>query len=149
MDILDLLKSDHLLVANLFDVIKEETDRQESFGLFDEIRRTLELHFRAEEASCYPILREIPAFERLVSRSYDDHQDIRRLIDELCNTPDTRDGIAFQNRLLELKNHVESHVIEEERDLFELVCQELDAQEREKLGDLFTLAKSKFEQLVA
>jgi hemerythrin superfamily protein len=149
MDILVVLKSDHLLLAKLFDAIKEETNRQEIFGLFEEVRRTLELHFNAEEAACYPILRKFPDFERIISRSYNDHQDIRKLIDELCNTPDTRNGIAFQNRLLELKNHVESHVIEEERDLFELVCQELDAQEREKLGDLFTLAKSKFEQLVA
>jgi hemerythrin len=151
MDILELLQADHRLIAKLFDliVIKDEDDRQEGFTLFVEIRRELELHFQAEEASCYPIFLKIPSFKSLISKSYNDHQDIRRLLFELNNTPETLDGIAFQNRLLELKNHVESHVIEEERDVFDLVCQELDAKEREKLGDLFTLAKSKFEQLVA
>jgi hemerythrin superfamily protein len=149
MDILDLMTADHNLIAKLFDVIKEETDRQESFGIFEEIRRELDLHFQAEEASCYPIFLKLPTFKVLVGKSYNDHQDIRKLLNELCNMPDTRDGIAFQNRILELKNHVESHVIEEERDLFELVRQELDAPERERLGNLFSLAKSQFEESVA
>lgn len=149
MDIVDLLKIDHRLITNLFDLIKGESDRQEALLLFDNIRRELELHFQAEEVACYPIFSKLPAFKTLVSKSYNDHQDIRQLIGSLNNIPDTRDGIAFQNRLLELKNHVESHVIEEERDLFELVCQELDTSEREKLGRLFSLTKARIEESVA
>jgi hemerythrin superfamily protein len=149
MDIVDLLKNDHRRIARLFDVIKEETDREACFLLFESIKRQLELHFQAEEECCYPIFLKRSAFRMVVCKSSDDHLDIRKLLEELSNTPETRDGIAFQNRLLELKNHVESHIVEEERDLFELVSQELDASERENLGNLFTLAKSKFERLVA
>jgi hemerythrin superfamily protein len=149
MDIVEVIKTDHRLLANLFDLIKEESDRQESLLLFDDIKRELELHFHASETSCYPIFLNRPSFKGVVCKSYDDHQDIRQLLDELCKTPDTRDGIAFQNRLLELKNHVESHVVEEERDLFDLIGQELDASERENLGNLFALAKSKFDPLAA
>jgi hypothetical protein len=128
MRVTDLLRVDHQRVHDLFLEAETTTERNRRRELLDMIGEELELHAQAEEEIVYP------AFHR-VSRGIDDarqgHQHMRRLIGEV-RALDPGVG-EFSRRLLELKQAVLVHVIEEEGGIF-VDAAALGHDELERLG---------------
>jgi hemerythrin superfamily protein len=144
MDVLELIKIDHRRISDLFVDIKGESGRQQRLLLFQNIRHDLELHTYAEENVFYPAFRNYPAFQGLLKEFYSDHADVKKMLKEISEMG--VDTVEFENKIVELINHVEAHVAEEEGEFFSLVKQEMKRREREQIGRLFELVKHEREE---
>jgi hypothetical protein len=115
MDIYELLKSDHEVVAKLFKQI-EDAEGEER----EELVRTLELellpHAQAEQALFYEPLKEFEATKDIVLEGDEEHAQIEHLLEELKSV-DVEDE-TFEAKLSVLKEAVEHHVEEEEGEMF-------------------------------
>src|SRR5262245_44644510 len=86
MQAIKVLRKDHSTVRSLFDKL-ERTARsahEKKNDLFEQIRRELQLHMRAEEEIFYPALK---AFNeegwRMVAEALKDHRDIDQLLTQI------------------------------------------------------------------
>jgi hemerythrin superfamily protein len=123
MDALELLKADHDRVSELFDRIELTSDPTEKRELFDLVQLELDTHMFVEEKGFYPVLAEREELKDLVAGSYDEHQEVRSLLEEIQRTPY---GNERENRISELFAVVEHHVKEEEEELFPKVEKSFD-----------------------
>jgi hemerythrin superfamily protein len=147
MDVLDVVKADHNRVESWLEQIKDEMGKQQRRLLFKNIAKELELHAYAEENVFYATLKKYPSMASLLKDSLENHQEIRKLIQEIDQLQDQE--VEFQNKILELKNHVEAHVSLEESEIFVFVKHEIKAPDRERLGRLFLAIKREYQESAA
>src|SRR4051812_25380989 len=83
MDALDLLKSDHHRVRDLFNEIKRTEGGQRKRLLFEDIRHELTVHSYVEETVFYPSFRKFPQFSELLAESFSEHAQVKSLLDEI------------------------------------------------------------------
>ena len=111
-----LLKHDHAQVRRLFAQIGR-TDRTRVArrrALLDQLVTTLDVHAKTEEELFYPVI--APLAPRAVDEGEDEHAEIRSLIAEVQGC--AADSPELDRALASLRDQVEHHVAEEERDLF-------------------------------
>lgn len=117
----DLLKSDHRQVRRLFDEYgKLAADAVESKrAVFDRLHQALTVHARIEEEIFYPAIGEAGTDEEsaeLLDDARDAHDQVRSALEDLVERgPQDED---FDAKMEALKEDVEAHVEEEERELF-------------------------------
>jgi hemerythrin-like domain-containing protein len=131
MHAFDLLREDHSQVDRLFNLIEETTDFDEKQRLFWELKQGLDAHSYIEEAVFYPLFQEDEELQDLIETAFDDHQEVRELLNEMNQTTDQEE---FDDQLLELTECVQSHVEEEENELFPIVERKLSDKELRELG---------------
>ena len=135
-DVIALLKEDHANVRELLGKLVEGKSRAQKSRqeLFTEIEMELELHSRVEEEIVYP------AFLELVERSdrhlffeaQEEHALVRRVMDEMdAGSPEDEE---FTARAKVLKDLVEHHAKEEEREMFPLLKSETEPQRLREMG---------------
>lgn len=113
MRVTDLLRDDHQRVHDLFLELEATGDGQRRQELRDTITEELEIHAQAEEELVYPAFRQ--ASER-IDDAVHGHEHMRGVIGEVQGLdPDAED---FKDRLLQLKQTVIVHVMEEEGGVF-------------------------------
>jgi hemerythrin superfamily protein len=135
MDALDVLKSDHEKVRSLYEQIKAGSESGMRSGLMAQLRVELNTHARIEETVFYPAFKNYPEFRGILGDAYADHREIKNLLRQM----DESSGLQG---LDELMSKVESHVKEEENDLFPMVRKLMKRSEREVLGRHLIAAKS-------
>lgn len=137
MDALDLLKSDHDRVKNLFQQALDNHGSPQFTSLIRQIKNELEAHTRVEEQVFYPAFANYPEFKELLGRSYQEHRFISDLARHLSLAPDS-DPISTSNewnrRIRDLFESVSQHVLEEEKEFFPRVRKIMKRSEREQLG---------------
>jgi hemerythrin superfamily protein len=111
MLVTDLIADDHRNFQRLFFELEEA--RPPAREMLERLVEALDVHAQAEEAVFYPAVRE-------VSRRIDDaeagHEHMRALIEKtLAASPGSRD---FAEALLQLKQTVVNHAMEEEGGVF-------------------------------
>ncbi len=131
MNALQLLKEDHNRISALFEQLQDANDFSEKRELFQELRQELDLHTQLEENLFYPRCAEFDEISDLIDESYEDHHEIRELIQELDDISEERE---FDDKLEELVDAVEGHVEDEESDLFPKVEELIDSDELDELG---------------
>jgi hemerythrin superfamily protein len=131
MDALELLKSDHQRISDLFDQFKNTNGLQGQKEIYRSIHRELSVHSHMEETTFYPAFRNYPEFNALITQSFDDHRKLKALLEEIRSI---RDPGQFQSKVHELMDSVLSHVQVEENELFPKVRQLMKRPERETLG---------------
>jgi len=112
-----MLKQDHKKVSAVIQQMMEgeESQRQE---LFEQLKQELTAHMKLEEKLLYPLLKESEQTHDQILESYEEHREVKHQLGVLQRTPP--DAENWQAVLTVLKENIEHHVKEEERELFKL-----------------------------
>lgn len=142
MDLYQLLRQDHLKAKRLFERLGEAGQATNArTQLFAELKHELELHTEVEERHFYPALEGYDEAHDLVDEALEEHDEVRRLLEELDQAEQDSDDWGAQ--LAELQEEVEFHVEEEETELFPLAQQLLDKAKVEEIARAIEQDKAK------
>jgi hemerythrin-like domain-containing protein len=135
MDAIGLLKKDHSYIQSLFNkfdrVSRDSYDKK--FKLYDEIRSELELHTHVEEEFFYPVIKEIdPKGKALIIDAMREHKDVNVLIGQIDRLESSDPN--FEDRVQGLIEHVEHHIAEEEREMFQFAQESCSREQLEDIG---------------
>jgi iron-sulfur cluster repair protein YtfE (RIC family) len=143
MNALELLKTDHRKVAELFEQA-ESAEGSARVSLFEKIKTELEIHAHIEETIFYPKLREEGNEELadIVKEGLEEHHQVKMFLREISALADDSD--KFEPKLKVLMEDVEHHVEEEESEMFPLVEAQFDSDVLEELGAELEAEKRNF-----
>lgn len=133
-----LLESQHRKVEALFK--KLEGGRADPAPLLEELANNLAAHMAIEQDIFYPAIKELD--EDVVNEAYEEHSIAEVALKRLLAT-DPGDE-AFQARVTTLKELIEHHVEEEEKELFPEVEKTLEDETLSKLGKAM---KTRFDEV--
>ena len=150
MDAIQLLKKDHEKVRGLLSELSDTTSRAEKSRteLLAKISQELEIHTQIEEEIFYPAFREAAknAEDReMFHEALEEHHAAGDLVlPDLMETEVTSD--RFGGRAKVLKELVEHHADEEEKEMFKRARQLLSDEQLEELGARMEQRKRELEQ---
>lgn len=124
-DIYDLLKQEHLDVKELF----RKTLDQRNSSSFEKIEKELCLHMMNEEKYLYPPLEDVDKITLL--EGYEEHTIAKRLIKDIKNETELSDLWFAKTKVL--KEIIEHHIKEEERDIFSIAKTTLSNEQEEEI----------------
>lgn len=133
MNAIDLLEKQHREVEELFEEFEEtgEGARKTKERLCQQISDRLAVHAEIEEKLFYPESKQSET-EDLLRESVEEHLAVKRLLADLMENG--VDDENFDARMKVLKEQVEHHVEEEEKELFPKVKKSCSKEELEDLG---------------
>jgi hemerythrin superfamily protein len=142
MNALELLKTDHQKVKELFKKAEGNTNEKQQKQLFDQIKAELETHAHIEETIFYPAVAKNEDLKDMVLESLEEHKQVKTLLREMENL--TSDSEKFEPKLKVLMENVEHHAVEEEEGkMFPKVRKFMKSAELEELGQELESAKEK------
>jgi len=142
MDALELLKTDHKTVKELFKKVETSKNDKQQKQLFEEIKMELETHTHIEETVFYPAVAKHDELKDMVLESLEEHKQVKTLLREMDNL--TEDSEKFEPKLKVLMENVEHHAEEEEEaKMFPKVRKLMDAGALDQLGQELEAAKDK------
>jgi iron-sulfur cluster repair protein YtfE (RIC family) len=126
MDLYQLLRQDHQKVKRLFERIDDTFDAttKSRERLFGELKQELELHSEMEERHFYPALEQREELRDLVEDAREEHEEMAELLAALDEGD--KDEEEWASQLEELRETVETHVEEEEGEIFPKAQELLD-----------------------
>lgn len=137
MDAIQLLKADHKLVKGLLSELTETSERatKKRADLLHEIQVNLTAHTTIEEEIFYPAFKEAgkKAEAKMYFEAVEEHRAAEDLVlpDLLKTDPGS---VEFSGRAKVLKELIEHHADEEEKEMFKDAKQLLSADELKDLG---------------
>lgn len=132
MDVFKLLKQDHKVAKKLFKEIEKEEAQKKREKAFEQLERELTLHTEVEETIVYPRLREEDKLKEVTLEAYEEHAVAKQLLKDLAST--SMDDERWDAKLSVLKEIIEHHVEEEEKEVFPKAQKLLDKKEAKELG---------------
>jgi hemerythrin superfamily protein len=142
MDALELLKTDHKTVKDLFKKVEASKNDKQQKQLFEEIKMELETHTHIEETVFYPAVAKHDELKDMVLESLEEHKQVKTLLREMDNL--TEDSEKFEPKLKVLMENVEHHAEEEEEaKMFPKVRKLMDTAALDQLGEELEAAKDK------
>lgn len=144
MDAIDLLTRDHRDVEDLFTRIKETDLPDVKEELFQQIAHALTLHAVIEEQHFYPAVRSGDT-QGLLKTFMEDHDQVKRKLARLLDLE--TDDEDFDRQVDALRAEVESHVMQEETELFARVRAMVPPDGLRELGDQMAATKSALAEL--
>jgi hypothetical protein len=112
---IEMLAAQHDEIANLFDDLEDESSLMRKRQLWEALADALAVHVTIEERHFYPAVR-VADTEELLNESLDEHLAVKRVLADMLMTP--VDDETFDAKASALRELVEGHVEEEERELF-------------------------------
>jgi hemerythrin superfamily protein len=131
MNAIDLLESQHRDVEDLFSKIENAKRSEKKAEFFDQLADSLAIHAAIEEHHFYPSVRDRRT-EDILLESLEEHLAIKRVLADLLDT-DVEDE-TFEAKMSVLKEEIEHHVKEEEKDLFPKVKKLFNEAELNAIG---------------
>lgn len=131
MNAIDLLKSQHREVEQLFSKLEKAKGAKSKRAAFEAVADALAAHATIEEHQFYPAVKA-KRTEDILLESLEEHLGIKRVLADLLQI--SADDETFDAKAKVLKEQVEHHVEEEEEDLFPKVKKLLAKEELEELG---------------
>jgi len=125
----ELLKRDHRAVQALFDQYGKARPAEKA-EIFRRLKQELDLHTRIEEDVFYPALHKARPGAK-VREALEEHHVVDALLSELA---DLSIGEVFDAKMKVLRENVEHHVKEEEREMFEDAKKSFSPTKLEELG---------------
>lgn len=142
-DAIELLKSDHRKVEALFEEFEKSKRGEKRERLVQEICKELTLHADLEETEFYPLVRRtLKDTEDMIDEAQVEHASLRWLIKQLQAA--NAESELYEAKVAVLKEYVQHHVKEEEKELFPKVKKsEIDIDE---LGEKLQTSKLELEK---
>lgn len=135
MDIYSQLKEDHdetkQLMEQILDAGPRSAKKRET--LFQDFRIALTVHSKVEEAVFYSQLKYNPDLKVSELEAENEHRVVSLLLEELNTTP--KDGPEWLAKFKLLKELLEHHIQEEEKEIFKEAKQVLSDELAEDLGN--------------
>jgi len=142
MNALELLKTDHKTVKELFEKVEASENDKQQKKLFEQIKEELETHTHIEETVFYPAVTKIEELKDMVLESLEEHKQVKTLLREIDNLAE--DSEKFEPKLKVLMENVEHHAVEEEEEkMFPKLRKLMSTEELEQLGHELEMAKDK------
>lgn len=114
-DVIEMLKTDHRQVQDLFTRF-EDADKRTRSSIADEALTALEVHAALEEELVYPAIAEVIDDEETINEAKEEHHVAKLLIKELRRMDAEDEGFSTKFKVLgELVGH---HIEEEEGEVF-------------------------------
>jgi hemerythrin-like domain-containing protein len=146
MDAIQLLKDDHQKMKKLLSDLESTTEQDTSKRqqLFTTVKEELTVHEAIEEEIFYPALKEHQKAKEIVLEAYEEHGVVDMVMTEI-------EGLAFDDetwgaKFKVMKENIEHHIEEEEKEMFK---QARDVFEKQDLEDLGQQMMARKEQLQA
>lgn len=145
-DAIDLLKTDHRKVEDLFAKVKENEDGNNA-STFKKIKEELDVHAHIEETIFYPHLLDKgdKELKKIVREGLEEHTQVKVLLAELADL--SGDSATFKAKITVLMENVEHHVEEEEDEMFSMVQDQIPADTLQRLGSLMQGEKVKVKRM--
>lgn len=146
LDAIEILQQDHLIFTNLLEKIAATTERAEVTReeLFSKLKLLLDAHAHIEETIFYPAIEAAKETHRITLEGYEEHAVVKSLLTQLkAQDHQTEEWTA---KFSVLKENLEHHIKEEEKDMFPHSKKVLSTETLEKLGQAMRVAKEKFLQ---
>ena len=142
----DLLKTDHRKVEDLFATVKENEDGNNA-ATFNKIKSELDVHTHIEETIFYPHLLEKgdKELKKIVREGLEEHAQVKDLLVEIAGL--SGDSPTFKAKLKVLMENVEHHVEEEEDEMFPMVEDQIPEETLRRLGSLMQAEKAKVNKM--
>jgi hemerythrin superfamily protein len=116
-DAIAMLEADHRKVEALFSEYEKSKQKDKRSQVVDTICRELSLHAALEEAAFYPVVKDALGDESdLVDEAQVEHASLKWLIHQLQTEPANTE--LYAAKVTVLKEYVNHHVKEEEKELF-------------------------------
>ncbi|MDI6853089.1 MAG: hemerythrin domain-containing protein [Deltaproteobacteria bacterium] len=139
MPLFQMLQKDHDEVKQLFSQIEKGGDREK---LFSQLKDEVNLHQEVEEKFFYPALEKSNAEVReKVFESYEEHHVAKTVLKEFDKMSPSDE--RWKAKLMVLKELVEHHIEEEEKELFKMAKKALDKKQIQEITDKIEQRKSK------
>jgi hemerythrin-like domain-containing protein len=144
MNAIDLLKTDHDVVDELFKQV-EDTPPSKHAPLFKKIKNELDTHAHIEEKIFYPTLisKGDKALADITKEGLEEHAQMKKFLKEISGSTSTDKREAKMKVLIEDTRH---HVQEEENEMFPMVESQFSSEELDKLGERLEAEKMKFQK---
>lgn len=126
------LKKDHRTVEGLFKQIEKASEKKRT-RLFEELKTELIAHSKGEEGALYPAIQENEKTEDLARESVEEHHVVDLLLEELTDL--SSDDEQWMAKLTVLKEVVQHHVEEEEKEMFKKAGKILDKDRQEEIAE--------------
>jgi hemerythrin superfamily protein len=146
MNAIELLERDHTRIRTLFSDLENAKDTQELKESFEKLDNVLTLHARAEEEVLYPHSTTCKGTEELIQHGLQDHHRGDEMIAQIKSI--SADQPEFKKKVSELQELMETHLAEEENELFPKVRECLSPEEQENLASELTETKSELAEEV-
>jgi hemerythrin superfamily protein len=141
VDALELIKTDHDRLKQLFDDALASDEPAAREAVLHAIRSELMAHERMEEDIFYPALRSVSQKAReIVMEGFEEHHIIDIILDELMGVPE--DAEVWQAKLKVLRENLDHHMEEEEGEMFKRARKALSKEALEELGSRMQQAKA-------
>lgn len=141
MNAIELLKNDHEKVSTILDKLEPTTERavktREEF--FARLKEELDLHAYIEERVFYPALEQEGETRPLALAAYEEHHLVKILLREISDLPVESEQWTAKFKVL--KENVQKHVAEEEKEIFAKARQALTKEQLDELGTQMEEAK--------
>jgi len=136
MEATALLTKDHATVKALFKKFESAGERagQTKQRLFNEIKDALDVHAGIEEEIFYSAMQKVRLKEAkdLVLEALEEHKVVKTLLEEIAGlTPEDEE---FDAKVKVLRENVEHHANEEEKEMFPQAKEHLSEERRAELG---------------
>lgn len=132
MDAIALLKAQHRLVEDLFELFENTDDTRKKQSLFNQIADNLAAHCTIEEKLFYPSV-YVGELQDQLEEAVEEHLAAKRIISDLLGmSPDEE---KYDAKMSVLKEEIEHHVEEEEEEMFTKVRQLMPKRELDALGE--------------
>ena len=142
MHALELLKTDHKKVKELFKKAEGSENAKQQKQLFEQIKTELETHTHIEETVFYPAIAKNPELKDMVLESLEEHKQVKTLLREMENL--ASDSEKFEPKLKVLMENIEHHAVEEEEEkMFPKIRKIMNIESLEQLGQELEAAKNK------
>lgn len=129
----ELLKQDHEKVKDLFEELEEDGEMEAQEDLFSQIQEELEMHMEGEEKFFYPALEESGETKEKVLESYEEHHVTKMVLGEFGGM--AQDDERWKAKVKVLKELVEHHIEEEEKEIFKMAKKALDKEQIEEIAE--------------
>lgn len=146
---IDMLREDHDKVRQLLSELAGTTNRaaKKRTELLQKIKKEVQVHTRIEEEIFYPAFRDSDSgdHEKLFFEAKEEHRAVDKLVlPDLEDTEPTSD--EFPGRVKVLKDMIEHHAQEEEKEMFPKAKKSLSAEELEELGERMAARKQELQK---
>ena len=142
MDALELLKTDHKKVKELFKKAEANKNEKQQKQLFEQIKTELETHTHIEETVFYPAIAKNDELKDMVLESLEEHKQVKTLLREMENL--TSDSEKFEPKLKVLIENVLHHAVEEEEEkMFPKIRKLIGQAALDQLGQELEAAKKR------